>query len=32
MGYDTLLERAFDGVLMKVHFADGSVLESYKEK
>ncbi len=32
MGFDTLLEWAFDGVLMKVHFADGSVLESYKEK
>lgn len=32
MGYDTLLERANDGILMKTHFSDGSILESFWEK
>lgn len=32
MGYDTLLERANDDILMKIHFNEGTVLEGYRER
>jgi len=32
IGYDSLLERAFDGYLIKTYLPDNSVIESFWEK